>query len=75
MQGATLYLQQLYGLFLKRALSARRDKMALVTQLLVPVALVLIAMWSGRSSAIVRQEPPLALSRFAALSRLTLMEP
>eukprot|EP00884_Botryococcus_braunii_P008388 jgi/Botrbrau1/17550/Bobra.0739s0001.1 len=37
LKGVALYLQQVYGLFLKRALSARRDKLALVTQLLVPV--------------------------------------
>ena len=43
MQGPRLYLQQWYGLFLKRMLSAKRDRLALVTQLLVPIALVLVA--------------------------------
>jgi hypothetical protein len=65
LQGVRLYAQQWRGLFAKRALSARRDRLAVVVQLLVPIALVLVALWVRRSSVSFAQEPPLAISRCA----------
>ncbi len=62
-QGAALYAQQWRGLWVKRALSARRDRLAVVTQLAVPVALVLLALWTRKASSAFPQEPALALSR------------
>lgn len=66
LQGPRLYLQQWYGLFLKRGLSAKRDRLALVTQLLVPIALVLVALWARQATDAFPQEPALDLSRWAA---------
>ena len=66
MQGPRLYLQQWYGLFLKRMLSAKRDRLALVTQLLVPIALVLVALWARQATDAFPQEPVLDISRRAA---------
>ena len=63
LRGPTLYLQQLQALFMKRLLTAKRDRMAVVTQLLVPIALVLAALWAGRASSGFPQEPALAISR------------
>ena len=63
LRGPALYLQQLQALFMKRLLTARRDRMAVVTQLLVPIALVLAALWAGRASSGFPQEPALAISR------------
>ena len=68
MQGPRLYLQQWYGLFLKRMLSAKRDRLALVTQLLVPIALVLVALWARQATDAFPQEPVLDISRHAAHS-------
>lgn len=62
-QGVALYAQQWLGLFTKRLLSARRDRLAVVVQLLVPIALVLVALWVRRSSAAFPQEPALPISR------------
>ena len=67
LQGAKLYWQQWYGLFLKRMLSARRDRLALVTQLLVPIALVLVALWARQATDAFPQEPALDISRYAVL--------
>lgn len=61
--GGALYAQQWRGLFVKRALSARRDRLALVTQLAVPVGLVLLALWTRKATSAYPQEPALALSR------------
>ena len=63
LRGPALYLQQLQALFMKRLLTAKRDRMAVVTQLLVPIALVLAALWAGRASSGFPQEPALAISR------------
>ena len=60
-----LYVQQWRGLWTKRALSARRDQLAVVTQLLVPVALMLLALWTRKATSGYVQEPALALSRWA----------
>ena len=67
LKGARLYWQQWYGLFLKRMLSARRDRLALVTQLLVPIALVLVALWARQATDAFPQEPALDVSRYVAL--------
>ncbi len=66
LRGPALYLQQLQALFMKRLLTAKRDRMALVTQLLVPILLVLAALWAGRASSGFPQEPALAISRCKA---------
>lgn len=65
LQGVRLYWQQWYGLFLKRMLSAKRDRLALMTQLLVPIALVLVALWARQATDAFPQEPILDLSRHA----------
>ena len=49
-QGLRLYGQQAWALFAKRAISARRDRLAVVMQLAVPIALVLVALWARRAS-------------------------
>ena len=67
LQGAGLYWQQWRGLFLKRALSAKRDRLALVTQLLVPIALVLVALWARQATDAFPQEPALGISRYTFL--------
>ena len=64
-QGPRLYWQQWWGLFVKRALSAKRDRLAVVTQLAVPIALVLIALWARSASDAFPQEPALQISRCA----------
>lgn len=46
-------------------LSARRDRLALVTQLLVPIALVLVALWARQATDAFPQEPALDISRYA----------
>ncbi len=48
-------------------LSARRDRLALVTQLLVPIALVLVALWARQATDAFPQEPALDISRCAPL--------
>lgn len=73
LQGARLYWQQWYGLFLKRMLSARRDRLALVTQLLVPIALVLVALWARQATDAFPQEPALGISRCDILPLLCCM--
>jgi hypothetical protein len=45
-----LAVQQLRALLAKRMLSAMRDRLALVTQLLVPLLLVYLALWVGNAS-------------------------
>ena len=47
-------------------LSAKRDRLALVTQLLVPIALVLVALWARQATDAFPQEPVLDISRQAA---------
>lgn len=65
LQGLRLYVQQLYALFVKRVLSARRDRLAVVIQLLVPIALVLVALWARHATDAFPQEPALSISRCA----------
>ncbi len=45
LRGWRLYGSQLRALLTKRALCARRDRLAVVTQLAVPLALVYLALW------------------------------
>ncbi|KAK9842270.1 hypothetical protein WJX81_003820 [Elliptochloris bilobata] len=59
--------EQWRALWVKRALSARRDQLALLTQLAVPVGLVLLALWTRKATSAYPQEPALALSREACL--------
>ncbi|KAI8469139.1 MAG: hypothetical protein J3K34DRAFT_522412 [Monoraphidium minutum] len=51
LRGCPLYWQQLRALTIKRALCARRDRLALVTQLLVPLLLVWLALFVGSAPA------------------------
>lgn len=62
-QGLPLYVQQWRALFVKRVVSAKRDKLAVVIQLLVPIALVLVALWARHATDAFPQEPYLAISR------------
>ncbi|KAK9828547.1 hypothetical protein WJX72_000707 [[Myrmecia] bisecta] len=68
LQGLALYAQQFRALFVKRVLSAKRDRLALVTQLAVPILMVLVALWSGKASSSFPQEPALAISRQRCLT-------
>ena len=63
LQGLPLYVQQWRALFVKRVLSARRDRLAIVIQLLVPIALVLVALWARHATDAFPQEPALTISR------------
>ncbi|KAG2483446.1 hypothetical protein HYH03_017700 [Edaphochlamys debaryana] len=67
LRGWRLYGQQLRALLAKRVLCARRDRLALVTQLAVPLALVALALYIGSLQVREPSEPPLELSRSAAL--------
>ncbi|WIA08739.1 hypothetical protein OEZ85_008162 [Tetradesmus obliquus] len=61
--GAALYWQQFRALFVKRMLSARRDRLAVITQLLVPLLLVLLAMAVSSLQTTTPQQPPLPFTR------------
>lgn len=61
--GVALYLTQLYALFIKRALCARRDRLAVITQLLVPFLLVYIALWFSHLQISAADEQPLVMTR------------
>ncbi len=52
-----LRLQQLRALLAKRFLSARRDRLALVTQLAAPWAAVLLALYVSSMSVRIVSEP------------------
>ncbi|GBF94218.1 hypothetical protein Rsub_06488 [Raphidocelis subcapitata] len=69
LSGAALYWQQLKALIIKRALCASRDRLALVTQLAVPLLLVALALWAGSAPARAdaRGGAALALTRGEAL--------
>ena len=62
-KGAALYWRQLYALFLKRAISAKRDSLAAILQILVPIFLVLLALEAGNASITRAQQPTLDISR------------
>ena len=66
-QGSVLYCRQFWALFVKRAISAKRDRLAVVMQLLVPILLVLLALRAGKASSSLVQEPSLLISRCAVL--------
>ena len=63
LQGWTLYLRQLRALFVKRALSARRDKWSVLLQLVIPILIVLVAIWTGKVSRLATDDPALAINR------------
>lgn len=60
--GPVLYWRRFGALFAKRACCARRDRLAVVTQLAVPIGLVLVALWAGRAYVNAPDEPPLVIS-------------
>lgn len=64
-KGWHLYRQQLWALLVKRSCCARRDRLAVVTQLAVPILLVLVALWAGKAYVNSPDEPLLELSRYA----------
>ena len=66
-EGSVLYGRQLWALFVKRAISAKRDRLAVIMQLLVPILLVLLALRAGKASSSLVQEPSLHISRCAGL--------
>ncbi|GIL83990.1 hypothetical protein Vretifemale_12715 [Volvox reticuliferus] len=67
LHGWRLYGQQLRALLTKRALCARRDRLAVLTQLAVPLALVYLALWISSLKVREHSQPPLELSRRTAL--------
>ena len=71
-QGSVLYCRQFWALFVKRAISAKRDRLAVVMQLLVPILLVLLALRAGKASSSLVQEPSLLISRCAVLCCATI---
>lgn len=60
--GPVLYWRRFGALFAKRACCARRDRLAVVTQLAVPIALVLVALWAGKAYVNTPDESPLVIS-------------
>jgi hypothetical protein len=60
--GPVLYWRRFGALFVKRACCARRDRLAVITQLAVPIALVLVALWAGKAYVNAPDESPLAIS-------------
>ena len=66
LRGPALYLQRMGALVVKRAACARRDRLAVVTQLAVPIALVLTALWTGKAYVNAPNEPPLFVSMCAS---------
>ena len=63
LQGWGLYFRQLRALFVKRALSARRDKWSVLLQLVIPILIVLVAIWTGKVSRLATDDPALAINR------------
>lgn len=72
--GPALYAQRVGALVVKRAACARRDRLAVVTQLAVPIALVLTALWTGKAYVNAPDEPPLFISRCAGLQNTWMTE-
>lgn len=62
--GASLYARRVAAMVVKRAACARRDRLAVVTQLAVPIALVLAALWTGKAYVDMPNEPPISISRY-----------
>ena len=67
-----LYCRKFWALFMKRAISAKRDRLAWVMQLLVPILLVLLALRAGKASSSLVQEPELLISRYTCVTALTM---
>ncbi len=65
MKGWALARQRLWALLVKRCCCARRDRLAVVTQLAVPILLVLVALWAGKAYVNSPDEPPLTIDRSA----------
>ena len=62
-KGWALTRQRLWALLVKRSCCARRDRLAVVTQLAVPILLVVVALWAGKAYVNSPDEPPLAINR------------
>ena len=62
-RGWALTRQRLWALLVKRSCCARRDRLAVVTQLAVPILLVLVALWAGKAYVNSPDEPPLVIDR------------
>ncbi|KXZ53111.1 hypothetical protein GPECTOR_7g1001 [Gonium pectorale] len=65
--GAALAAQQLRALLAKRLLCARRDRLAVLTQLAVPLALVGLALWVSALQVRDPGQPSLELTRGSVL--------
>ena len=63
MKGWALARQRLWALLVKRSCCARRDRLAVVTQLAVPILLVVVALWAGKAYVNSPDEPPLVIGR------------
>jgi len=62
-KGWALTRQRLWALLVKRSCCARRDRLAVVTQLAVPILLVVVALWAGKAYVNSPDEPPLGIGR------------
>ncbi|GAX84392.1 hypothetical protein CEUSTIGMA_g11814.t1 [Chlamydomonas eustigma] len=67
LQGWALLAQQFWALVSKRALIASRDRMAVLTQLFVPMLLVYLALWVQGLAVHPHAQAPLDLTRQSAL--------
>lgn len=63
----TCWSHHFTALITKRALSARRDKSAALVQIVVPVLLVLLAVWASNADAALPRQPALVLERESVL--------
>ena len=68
-KGWALGRQRLWALLVKRSCCARRDRLAVVTQLAVPILLVLVALWAGKVYVNSPDEPPLSINRWTDARR------
>ncbi len=67
LRGFRLLAQQAWALLAKRALCARRERLAVLTQLLVPLALVWLSLWTASMSIREESNPALPLGRAEVL--------
>lgn len=67
LHGCALWFHQLKALVFKRMLCARRDRLAVLTQLLVPLLLVYIALWVSNLAVRSPEEVSLSVSRHICL--------
>jgi len=63
----TTWSHHLTALITKRALSARRDRGAALVQIVVPILLVLLAVWASNADAALPRQPALVLEREGVL--------